>query len=151
MLAVDAALKAKALELAWGVRAKQVRRNFNTKIPSREKLGIATVEHQIYKDSMHQAAVQTTGIQAIDCSQKSLDKFVKWQPHPASIMGSLRSNKRLRRPNQCNTCRLYYVKGYILSLLLAFWKDPVRSALVAKGSGTNPGAQPSRPIATMLW
>ncbi len=99
MLAVDAALKAKALELARGAKEKRVRRKLNTKIPSRKKLGIATPEHQICKDDMHQAAVQTDGVQAIDCSQISLDKFVKRQPHLASIMGSLRSDKRLRKPN----------------------------------------------------
>jgi hypothetical protein len=99
MLAVDAALKAKALELAQGARAKRVRWRLNTKIPSRKNVGIATVEHQICKDSMHRAVVQMDGIQAIDCSQISLDKFVKRRPHPASIMGSLRSNKRLRKPD----------------------------------------------------
>ncbi len=99
MLVVDAALKAKALESARGARAKWVRRKLNTKIPSRKKLGIATVEHQICKDGMHRAAVQMDGVHAIDCSQISLDKFVKQQPHPASIMGSLRSNKRLWKPD----------------------------------------------------
>jgi hypothetical protein len=99
MLAVDAALKAKALESAQGARAKRVRRKLNTKIPSRKKLGIAAVEHQIRKDGMHRAGVQTDGVQAIDCSQICLDKFVKRQPHPASIMGSLRSNKRFQKPN----------------------------------------------------
>jgi hypothetical protein len=98
-LAVDAALKAKALESARGARAKRVRQKISTKIPSRKKLGIATVEHQICKDSMPRAAVQTGGIQITDCSQISLDKFVKWRPHPASTMGSLRSNKRLRKPD----------------------------------------------------
>jgi hypothetical protein len=77
MLAEDAALKAKALESAWGARAKRVRRKLNTKIPSRKKLGIGTVEHQICKDGMHRAAVQMDGVQAIDCSQISLDNFVK--------------------------------------------------------------------------
>jgi hypothetical protein len=57
MLAVDAALKAKALELAQGARAKRVRRKLNTKIPSRKKLGIVAVEHQIRKDGMHRAGV----------------------------------------------------------------------------------------------
>ncbi len=99
MLAVDAALKAKALESTWRARAKWVRRKLNTKIPSRKKLGMATMEHQICKDGMHQAAVQTDGVQAITCSQISLDEFVKRQSHPASIMGSLRSNKRLQKPD----------------------------------------------------
>jgi hypothetical protein len=47
MLAVDAALKAKALESSQRARAKQVRRKLNTKIPSRKKLGIVTIEQQI--------------------------------------------------------------------------------------------------------
>jgi hypothetical protein len=67
MLAVDAALKAKALKSARGTRAKWVRWKLNTKIPSRKKLGIATKEHQIRKDSMHRAAVQTDSVQVINC------------------------------------------------------------------------------------
>jgi hypothetical protein len=98
-LAVDAALKAKALESARGARAKWVRQKLNTKIPSRTKLGIATIEQQICKDGMHRATLQTDAFQANDCSQLSLERFVQWQPHPASIMGSLRSHKRMRKPN----------------------------------------------------
>jgi hypothetical protein len=99
MLAVNAALKAKALESARGARAKWVRRKLNTKIPSRTKLGIVTIEQQICKDGMHRATVQTDALQANDCSQLSLDRFIQRRPHPASIMGSLRSNKRMRKPN----------------------------------------------------
>jgi hypothetical protein len=55
---VDAALKAKALESAQGARAKQVRRKLTSKILSRTKLGIATIEQQICKDGMHRAPVQ---------------------------------------------------------------------------------------------
>jgi hypothetical protein len=98
-LVVDAALKAKALDSARGARAKRVRRKLSTKIPSRKKLGIATIEHQICKDGMHRAAVQTDIVQTTNCFQLSLDRFVQWQPHPAYILGSLRSNKRLRKPN----------------------------------------------------
>ena len=46
-LAVDAALKANALEQARDARAKRVLRKLNTKVPSRWKLGIAAVKHQI--------------------------------------------------------------------------------------------------------
>jgi hypothetical protein len=77
MLAVDAALKAKALESARGARAKRVQRKLNTKIPSRKKLGIATIEHLICKDGMHRAAVQTDVVQTTDCFQLSLDRFVQ--------------------------------------------------------------------------
>jgi hypothetical protein len=99
MLAVDVALKAKALESVQGARAKWVWRKLNTKIPSRKKLCIATIEQQIHKDGMHRATVQTDALQANDCAQLSLDRFVQQQPHPASIMGSLRSNKRMWKPD----------------------------------------------------
>ena len=46
-LAVDAALKANALEQARGVQAKRVWQKLNTKVPSRRKSGIAAVKHQI--------------------------------------------------------------------------------------------------------
>jgi hypothetical protein len=68
MLAVNTALKAKALESARGARAKQVRQQLNTKIPSRTKLGIATIEQQICKDGMHRAPVQNDAFQVNDCS-----------------------------------------------------------------------------------
>jgi hypothetical protein len=48
---------------------------------------------------MHRAMVQTNALQANDCSQLSLERFVQRQPHPASIMGSLRSNKRMQKSN----------------------------------------------------
>jgi hypothetical protein len=98
-LAVDAALKAKALESARGARAKQVQRKLNTKIPSRKKLGIVIVEQQIHEDGMHRAAAQPDALQPSDGSQVSLDRFVQKKPHPASIMGNMKSNKRTWKPD----------------------------------------------------
>ena len=98
-LAMDAALKAKALESARGARAKWIRRRLNTKIPSRMKLGITSVEQQIRQDRMHRATTQPDALQSTDNSQLSLDCFVHQQPHPASIAGDMRSNKRLRKPD----------------------------------------------------
>jgi hypothetical protein len=46
-LAIDAALKAKAMESTRGARAKRIQCRLNTKIPSRMKLGITSVEQQI--------------------------------------------------------------------------------------------------------
>ena len=54
-LALDMALKANALEHAWAAQAKRVRRKLNTKVPSRQKLGIAAVANQIRQDRMHKA------------------------------------------------------------------------------------------------
>ena len=53
MLAADTALKAETLEQALGAQAKRVQRKLNTKVPIRQKLGIAAVKHQIHRDGMH--------------------------------------------------------------------------------------------------
>jgi hypothetical protein len=52
-LAVNAALAAQNRERARGARAKQVRGQINTKIPSRQKLGLVAIEQQLRKDEMH--------------------------------------------------------------------------------------------------
>ncbi len=96
---MDAAIMAKALESAQGARAKRICRRLNTKIASRTKLGITAVEQQIRKDGMHRTTSQSYAIQANDSSQLTLDRFVKRHPHPAFIMGSMKSNKRLRKPD----------------------------------------------------
>ena len=97
-LAVDAALKANALEQARGARAKRVRRELNTKVPSRWKLGIAAVEHQIQQDGMHHAG-SSSNPHTINPIQSSLATFIRRRPHPASVIAGLRSSKRLRKPD----------------------------------------------------
>jgi hypothetical protein len=96
---VDAAITAKTLELARGARAKRTRSRLNTKITSRTKLGITAVQQQIRKDGMHRTTSQSDALQASDSAQLTLDRFVKKQPHPESIMADMKSNKRYRRPN----------------------------------------------------
>ena len=98
-LAMDAAIKAKALESARGARAKRTRRRLNTKIASRTKLGITAVEQQIRKDGMHRASSRLDAVWTQDTTQGTLDNLLKKRPHPASIMGNLKSNKRLRKPD----------------------------------------------------
>ena len=97
-LAVDAAIRAQDRESARGARAKRIRRRLNTKMVSRAKLGITAVEQQIRKDGMHRTSSQADESQAVDANQTDLDRYVK-RPHPASIMGSMKSNKRLRKPD----------------------------------------------------
>ena len=66
---------------------------------SRKKLGIAFIEHQICQDGMH-AEVPPDILWTTDCHQLSLDRFIKWHPHPASIIACLSwSNKKLRKPD----------------------------------------------------
>ncbi len=96
---MDAAIKAKELELARGARAKRVRRRLNTKIAGRTKLGITAVEQQICKDGMHRTSAHSDEVRVDDSLQSTLDRFVKKRPHPASIMGTMKSNKRYRKPD----------------------------------------------------
>ena len=98
-LAMDAAIKAKELELARGARAKRVRCRLNMKIAGRTKLGITAVEQQIRKDGMHRTSVHSDEVPVDDSLQSTLDRFVKKRPHPASIMGTMKSNKRYRKPD----------------------------------------------------
>jgi hypothetical protein len=98
-LAMDAATKAKELESAQGARAKRVRCHLNTKIAGRTKLSITAVEQQIRKDGMHRMPSHSDKVHVDDSTQLTLDRFAKQRPHPASIMGSMRSKKRLRKPN----------------------------------------------------
>ena len=98
-LAMDAAIQAKALESARGARAKRVRRRLNTKIAGRTKLGITAVEQQIRKDGMHRRSSPSGEVRVDDSLQTTLGRFVKRRPHPASIMGTMKSNKRLRKPD----------------------------------------------------
>ena len=97
-LAVDAALKENTLEQAQGVQAKRVWWKLNTKVPSRRKLGIAAVEHQIGQNGMHQAG-SSSNPHAINPLQSSLATFIRRRPHPASVIASLQSNKRLCKPD----------------------------------------------------
>ena len=98
-LAMDAAITAKALESARGARAKRARRRLNTKIAGRTKLGISAVEQQIRKDGMHRRSSPSGEVRVDDSLQATLERFVKRRPHPASIMGTMKSNKRLRKPD----------------------------------------------------
>ncbi len=61
------------------------------------------VQQQIRKDVMHRTTSQSDALQANNSSQLTLDCFVKKQPHPASIMADMKSNKRYHKPNRIHT------------------------------------------------
>jgi hypothetical protein len=92
-LAMDSATKAQALE------AKRICHCLITKIASQVKLGITAVEQQIRKDRMHRSMLRLDTIQGNNDSQPTLDQFVKRRPHPSALMGDMKSNKCLRKPN----------------------------------------------------
>ena len=99
ILAMEAAIKAKSLELARGARAKRIRRRLNTKIAGRTKLGITAVKQQIQRDGMHRPSATPCEISADSRLQPTLERFIKRRPHPASTMGTMKLNKRLRKPD----------------------------------------------------
>jgi hypothetical protein len=134
ILAVNAARMAWDLALARGARTKQAKQKVNTKILSRKKLGIVNIEQQIRRDGMHWCITQTSTDPEHN-TQPSIDCFVMKQPHPASIVAALQSNKRLRTHPLAALIQSC-VRGYTLSLLLAFWKDLGHSKLIPKGLGT---------------
>jgi hypothetical protein len=95
-LAVNTARTAQELDLARGARAKRAKQKVNAKILSRKKLSIVAIEQQIRKDGMHQSTTQT-GTFLEHHLQTLINHFIAKQPHPASIVAALRSNKHLRK------------------------------------------------------
>jgi hypothetical protein len=83
ILAVNAALAAQNREWARGARAKRVRGQVNTKIPSRQKLGMGAIEQQIQKDGMHQPPT-SNDIAAITLSRQ-LNHMSKNEPTPQQL------------------------------------------------------------------
>ncbi len=130
ILAVNAALAAQNQEWARGARAKRVRGWVNTKIPSRQKLGMVAIEQQIQKDGMHQPP--TSNNIAGHHTQPTIKPYVQKWTHPSAAMNLLKSNKRMRKPDQQPQIQAYCVRGYMLSLLLAFL-----SKLFTRQSDTN--------------
>ncbi len=98
-MAVNAALTASQLESKQGARSKRTRYKINRKLPSRKKLGIVAVEQQIRSDGMHQAPSPTLSNNSHQQHQTTLNSLVIKHPHPSSMLTSLKSNKRLRKPD----------------------------------------------------
>ena len=90
LISIKATLAAQDLvELTTrGARAKQIRNQINAKIPSRRKLvGLAAIEQQIRKDSMHPTLEQGEAPQEADHTQTSLELvFICKHPHPLAVM-----------------------------------------------------------------
>ncbi len=98
-MAVNGALTASQLESKQGASSKRTHYKINRKLPSRKKLGILAVEQQIRSNRMHQAPSPTLS----DCShqrhQTTLRSLIIKCPHPSSMLTSLKSNKRLCKPD----------------------------------------------------
>jgi hypothetical protein len=97
-LAVNAALTAKQLQYKRGTRSKRMCQKLNRKLPSQKKLGIVTIEQQIRTDGMHQAP-NSNHSDHNQQLQTTLSSLIIKRPCPSSAFLSLKSNKRLRKPN----------------------------------------------------
>jgi hypothetical protein len=97
VLAVNAALAAQKQELARGAREKRVEAQTNTKIPSRRKLGLVAIEHQIRKDCMHKPPTSNDSLG--HHTQTTIVTYAQKRPHPSTAVCLLKSNKRMRKPD----------------------------------------------------
>ncbi len=145
-LAVNAALVPQNRKQARGARAKRMQCQINAKIPSRQKLGMVTIEQQIWKDGMHQSPMQNSSNVATSHTQTSMESFTQKQPHPSAALSLLKLNKRMRKPDWPSHLWAHCVRGYTFSLFLAFRPDLSSNNLRPKGLGTHWGTQPSRPV-----
>jgi hypothetical protein len=93
ILAVNTARMAQDLEFSRGARTKRAKQKVNANILSR-----VNIDQQIRRDGMHLCTTQT-GTDLQHNTQPLINRFVTKQPHPASIVAALRSNKRLRKPD----------------------------------------------------
>jgi hypothetical protein len=82
-----------------GAQLKIVHRKLNQKIPSWKKLGVTAVEQQIRADSMHCSPSSNTTDETIHHNQTTLTSLITKRPRPMSTLTSLKSNKRLCKPD----------------------------------------------------
>jgi hypothetical protein len=98
-LAMNAALTARQEKCKQGARIKRVRCKLNRNIPSRKKLGITAVEHQIQLDGMHRHPNPTISDDIAHPKQTTLTSLTTKCPHPSATLLTLKSNKRFCKPD----------------------------------------------------
>jgi hypothetical protein len=114
-------------------------------------LGVVAIKQQIRSDLCHSLLRQEEHMHFHTSNQSSLDSLVSKQPHPASILNSMRSNKRLRKPDWGKPLP---VRGHMpkAAQLACYWlsnwtQHPV--GLIPKGITT--AWFSSCPVAALLW
>ncbi len=98
-LAMNAALTARQEEHQQGACIKRVRRKLNRKIPSRKKLGITAVKHQIRLDGMHCHPNTTISNDIAHPKQTTLTSLTAKHTHPSATLLTLKLNKRFHKPD----------------------------------------------------
>jgi hypothetical protein len=71
----------------------------NRKIPSRKKLGVTAIEQQIQLDGMHRPLINKYTKDSTHLNQTPLTSLIIKQPHPLSTIITLKSTKRLCKPD----------------------------------------------------
>ena len=83
-----------------GARARRLAKSRRRRISLRTRLGIPDVERQIRRDFAHCAGtLRQEQENVLLLSQPAITSFSRTRPHPASLMATLKSNKRLRKPD----------------------------------------------------
>jgi hypothetical protein len=96
-LAMNAALTARQFECKRGAHIEWICHRVNRKIPSQKKLGVATVEQQIWLDGMHRPPNSNNSDDTNHGNQTTLTSLIIKRPHPSSTLTTLKSTKRLRK------------------------------------------------------
>jgi hypothetical protein len=96
---MNTALAAQQLDQQQRARLKHAHRKVNRKIPSRKKLVVTAVEQQIQLAGMHQPPTSNNTNDSTHLNQTPLTSLIIKQPHPSSALITLKSNKRLRKPD----------------------------------------------------
>ncbi len=99
ILAMDVAIAARHQEQQRGAQTKRILHKLNRKIPSRKKLGITEVERQIRHNGMHCPRTSIVDSNFKSHKQTTLTSLISKQPHPSASLLTLKSNKRLRKPD----------------------------------------------------
>jgi hypothetical protein len=98
-LTMDSAIAARHQERQRGAQTKCIWRKLNRKIPSRKKLGITEVERQIRHNGMHHPPTSIFDSDFKSYKQTTLTSLISKQPHPSASLLTLKSNKRLSKPD----------------------------------------------------
>ena len=79
-----------------GVRARRLTKSRRWRIFLRKRLGIPEVERQIRLDFAHCAKTMRQEQESVLLlSQQAITSFSRTQPHPTSLVATMKSNKRL--------------------------------------------------------
>jgi hypothetical protein len=149
-LAMNASLAARQLKRKKGAQSKRTHLKVKRKIPSQKKLGIEAIKQQIRLDEMHKPPTTNSTDDIHQGTQITLPSLIIKRPHPSSTLTTLKSYKRLCKPDLYTRLHNTCVRGYTLSMLQAFLLRLNLNNLRPKGTGAR-DTGPVHPVAGLLW